>query len=66
MTHSVMIFDRVDDAIELVSMKAAGRIRIAGKRKSACAEDDQERAEKRAKRIGEEMVGEVAAKEVHL
>jgi hypothetical protein len=65
-----MIFDRVDDAVELVSMKAAGRIRIAGKRKSACAEDDQERAEKRAKRIAEEIAEEVAgqfaAKEFHL
>ena len=66
MTHSVMFFDRVDDAIELVSMKAAGSIRIAGKRKSACAEDDQERAEKRAQRIAEEIVGEIAAQEFHL
>ena len=66
MTYSVMIFDRVDDAVELVSMKAAGRIRIAGKRKSACTVDNEERAEKRAKRIAEEIAGEVAAKEFHL
>jgi hypothetical protein len=61
-----MIFDRVDDTVELVSMKAARRISIAGKRKSACAQDDQERAEKRAKRIAEEIAREVVAKEFHL
>jgi hypothetical protein len=60
-----MIFDRVDDAVELVSMIAARRIRIAGKRNRACAEDDQERAEKRAKPIVEEIAGEVAAQGCH-
>jgi hypothetical protein len=52
-----MSFDRVDYAVELVFMKAAGRIGIAGKRRSACADDDQERAGKRAKQMAEEIAG---------
>jgi hypothetical protein len=60
-----LIFDRVDYAVELVFMKAAGRIRIAGKRRSACADDDQERAGKRAKQMAEEIAGEVADKKLH-
>jgi len=60
--HSVVAFDSVDNAIELVSMKAAGRTGIAGKRKRACADHEHERARKSAAR----SAAEIAARSVEM
>jgi hypothetical protein len=57
-----MVFDSVDDAVELVSMKAVGGIGIAGKRKRAAADEDQERARKSAERSAAEIAETPAAK----
>jgi hypothetical protein len=63
-----VVFDSVDDAVELVAMKAAGRIGIAGKRNRAGADHEQERAGKRAQlsaaaiaaKPAQEIAGEIA------
>jgi hypothetical protein len=50
-----MVFDGVDDAIELVSTNAAMRVRIAGRRRRAGADDEQKCAGKSAARSAAEM-----------